>query len=35
MIKKLARYIGEFKKQTILTPVAMLGEVGLEVTIPS
>lgn len=34
MIKKLARYIGEFKKQTILTPVAMIGEVGLEVTIP-
>lgn len=34
MIKKLARYIGEYKKQTILTPVAMIGEVGLEVTIP-
>ena len=34
MIKKLARYIGEYKKQTILTPLAMIGEVALEVTIP-
>ncbi len=34
MIKKLARYIGEYKKQTILTPLTMIGEVALEVTIP-
>lgn len=34
MIKKLARYIGEYKKDSILTPVFVLGEVILEVIIP-
>lgn len=34
MIKKLAKYIGEYKKQTILAPITMMGEVVLEVLIP-
>ncbi len=34
MIKKLARYIGEFKKPTIITPFLMIGEVSLEILIP-
>ena len=34
MIKKLARSIREYKKHTILTPIFMIGEVGLECTIP-
>ena len=34
MIKKLARSIREYKIQTILTPLFMVGEVGLECTIP-
>ena len=36
MIKKLARlarYIGEFKKSTLITPLLMVGEVALEITI--
>ena len=37
MIKKLARlarYIGEFKKSTMITPLLMIGEVALEISIP-
>ena len=34
MIKKLAKYIGEYKKATILTPIYMIGEVLMEVLIP-
>ena len=34
MIKKLARYIGEFKKSTIITPFLIIGEVALEILIP-
>ncbi len=34
MIKKLARSIREYKKHTILTPIFMIGEVGLECAIP-
>lgn len=34
MIKKLAQYIGEFKKITILTPLFMIGEVAMEISIP-
>ena len=34
MLKKLARSIREYKKHTILTPLMMVGEVGLECTIP-
>lgn len=34
MIKKLARYIGEFKKITLLTPLLIMGEVALEIMIP-
>ena len=34
MIKKLMGCIRENKKHTILTPLFMLGEVGLECTLP-
>lgn len=34
MIKKLASYIGEFKKVTILTPICMILEVVMEMIIP-
>lgn len=34
MIRKLARSIREYKMHTILTPLFMIGEVGLECTIP-
>ena len=34
MFRKLARSIREYKKHTILTPILMIGEVGLECTIP-
>ena len=34
MVKRLARYIGEYKRETILTPVMMLGEVAMEVVVP-
>jgi len=34
MLKRLAAYIGEYKKQTLLTPVMIIFEVSLEVTIP-
>ena len=34
MIKKLASYIGEFKKATILTPIFMILEVVMEMIIP-
>lgn len=34
MIKKLARYIGEYKKITVLTPILMVLEVLCEVFIP-
>ncbi|MBO4378096.1 MAG: ABC transporter ATP-binding protein [Clostridia bacterium] len=34
MIKKLTARIGQYKKQTIATPLFMVGEVGMEVLIP-
>lgn len=34
MIKKLAKYIGEYKFTSILTPILILFEVGIEVSIP-
>ena len=34
MIKKLMSHIGEYKKQAILTPIFMIGEVLMEVLIP-
>lgn len=34
MIKRLSACIREYKKQTILTPVCMVGEVVCECTIP-
>ena len=35
MLKKLAKSIGEYKKYTILTPVTMIGEVLMEVLLPT
>ena len=34
MIKRLAAYIGQYKKATILTPIMMIGEVLMETLIP-
>lgn len=34
MIRKLLKYIGKYKKETILTPVMVAGEVFMEVLIP-
>lgn len=34
MLKKLARSVREYKKETLLTPLFMLGEVSCEVAIP-
>jgi len=34
MIRKIASYIGEYKKNTILAPVFMVGEVAMDVLIP-
>ncbi len=34
MIKKLASYVGEYKKNAIITPILMIGEVGMEIVIP-
>mgnify|MGYP003305033966 CR=1 FL=1 len=34
MIKKLARSVREYKWAAILSPVCMIGEVSMEVTIP-
>ena len=34
MIKRLARCIREYKWAAILSPVCMIGEVAMEVTIP-
>ena len=34
MIKELSKSIREYKKVSILTPILMIGEVILEVTIP-
>lgn len=34
MIKKLAAYIGEFKKETLLSPVCIAIEVIMEVILP-
>lgn len=34
MIKKLMKSIKEYKKQTILTPICMILEVSMEITIP-
>ena len=32
--RKLLAFIGEYKKATVLTPLFMVGEVAMEVTIP-
>ena len=34
MIKKLSHYIGEYKKETILTPILVTLEVIMEIVIP-
>ena len=34
MIRKLSRYIGEYKKITVITPILMVLEVAFEVVIP-
>ncbi len=34
MLKKLSRYIGEYKKVAIITPILMIFEVALEISIP-
>ena len=34
MFKKIFSYVGEYKKQAILTPVSIIGEVLMEVLIP-
>ena len=34
MLKRLARCIREYLPATILSPVCMIGEVAMEVTIP-
>ena len=34
MIRKIARCIREYKRDTILTPICMVGEVSLECVIP-
>ena len=34
MVKKLARYIGQYKTVSILTPLSMIGEVLMETLIP-
>lgn len=34
MIKKLSKYVKGYTKQTILSPLFMIGEVGMEVIIP-
>ena len=34
MIRKLARYVKEYKWYAILTPIVMIGEVLMEVLIP-
>ena len=34
MLKKILSYVGDYKKQAILSPVTILGEVAMEVLIP-
>lgn len=34
MLKKLLSYVGRYKKEAILAPVTILGEVAMEVLIP-
>ena len=34
MIKKLLQYVGEYKKDSILTPIYIIGEVFMEILIP-
>ncbi len=34
MIKKLAKYVGEFKKDALITPILIICEVVLEIAIP-
>ncbi|MCM1132346.1 MAG: ABC transporter ATP-binding protein/permease [Ruminococcus flavefaciens] len=34
MLKKILSYVGEYKKQAILAPVTIIGEVAMEVLIP-
>lgn len=34
MLKKLLSYVGRYKKEAILSPVTILGEVAMEVLIP-
>lgn len=34
MIRKIMSYVKQYKKESIIAPVAMVGEVGMEVAIP-
>ncbi len=34
MLKKILSYVGKYKKQAILAPVTIIGEVAMEVLIP-
>ena len=34
MFRKIFSYVGEYKKQAVLSPVAIIGEVLMEVLIP-
>ena len=34
MLKKILSYVGKYKKEAILSPVTILGEVAMEVLIP-
>jgi len=34
MLKKILSYVGKYKKESILSPLSMIGEVAMEVTIP-
>ena len=34
MIRKIMSYVQQYKKESIIAPVAMIGEVGMEVAIP-
>ena len=35
MIRKIMSYVQQYKKESIIAPVAMIGEVGMEVAIPA
>lgn len=34
MIKRLAKYVGEFKRDTFITPILMILEVLMDIIIP-